>query len=180
MIMIEKNQNPENDEEIIEKREKAILVRLTQSEKKEIHKFAKKTHLTDAEFCRIAIWDKIRQLKNPGLYSQFPNQPHLDEETIEQIKKGFKVIEEIKNLDDKFSTILNFIEKQSKETKFDLEDVEIIRSILSTRDKNGHTGRTMEVLLEEATKMGLDHALIQDIVIKSGFFKYSKRRWFVK
>jgi len=178
--MTEKNQNSENDEEVTEKREKAILVRLTQSEKNEIHKFAKKIHLTDSEFCRVAIWDKIRHLKNPELYSQFPNQPYLDEETIKQIKKGFKVIEDIKNLDEKFSTILHFIEKQSKETKFDPENVEIIRSILSTKDKNGQTGRTMEVLLEEATKMGLDHALIQDITIKSGLFKYSKRRWFAK
>ena len=92
-----------------EKRDKIKHIAFTESETKKIKKYSNYYNMTDSEFIRQAINDKILRIEKPESFTTVSN-PDLSNQIL---KYQESILEEVKLIKKKFSTI-NGIEKNYK------------------------------------------------------------------
>jgi len=154
-----------------EKRETAILVRLTNSEKEKIHEFAESLHISDASFCRTAIFEKIRRLNSPELYTNL--NPGMDQESIGLIKEGLSLSKDIKRLDEKLDTLVNLFAEKA-EGSLSLEElnkeIETIRKIVAEYKGPMPLSKIIK-------RSSIDKAKVIYILQRSFLFRAKNRGW---
>lgn len=138
-----------------------IQVSLSKEEKYGIENSAKEKHQSMSDFCRVAIFDHIRRLKNPEVFNQQINaqiNPIMIEQLMKNTKKMIKLQEltlERTNVMNEMNQTLSLIKKYSTQKGLEKE-----RSVIIDLFK-AHNSLSKQEIID---KTGFDKAIVLSIV----------------
>ena len=79
-------------------REKFIHIAFTEDEKSRIKDFASQHNMTISEYCRQAIFEKIRRTENPELFQGSASSKQVDTYFLENINESMKKLTDFQQL----------------------------------------------------------------------------------
>ena len=150
-----------------EKRDCMVHIAFFKQEKEEIKKLSKESNMTASEFMRQAIFDKIRRIKHPELFTQTSNQvnPIFFEQITKELKKLNEKQEKILERDKIFNEMkktLDLIQRFSIKQDLKEETVSILNLL------KAHKSLSQEQIIEMTN---FDKDIVFQVISNKKLFK---------